>query len=127
MLDESGSDSEVSCTPPELKDAADSAIADLIPTKSKRQYEKSYSEFNDWCRKKNVKTVSENILLAYLLEKSKTVKSSTLWSTYSMLKCMLNIKDGIDVRKFTKLVPFLKKSVGYRPKKSQVLKRQQVD
>jgi hypothetical protein len=44
------------------------------------------------------------------MEKSKTVKSSTLWSTYSMLKLTLNIRDGIGVTKFLKLVPFLKKS-----------------
>jgi hypothetical protein len=53
--------------------------------------------------------VSENVVLAYLMEKSKTVKSSTLWSTYSMLKLTLNIRDGIGVTKFLKLVPFLKK------------------
>jgi hypothetical protein len=57
-----------------------------------------------------VKTVSENVVLAYLKEKSKTVKSSTLWSTYSMLKLTLNIRDGIGVMKFLKWVPFLKKS-----------------
>jgi hypothetical protein len=54
--------------------------------------------------------VSENVVLIYLMEKSKTVKSSTLWSTYSMLKLTLNIRDGIGVTKFLKLVPFLKKS-----------------
>jgi hypothetical protein len=54
--------------------------------------------------------VSENVVLVYLMEKSKTVKSSTLWSTYSMLKLTLNIRDGIGVTKFLKLVPFLKKS-----------------
>jgi hypothetical protein len=68
------------------------------------------SDFKEWCNKNNVKTVSENVVLAYSMEKSKTVKSSTLWSTYSMLKLTLNIRDGIDVTKFLKLVPFLKKS-----------------
>jgi hypothetical protein len=72
--------------------------------------------------KDNVKTVSENVVLAYFMEKSKTVKSSTLLSTYSMLKLTLNIRDGIDVTKYLKLVPFLKKkSVGYQAKKSKVL------
>ncbi|CAH1375791.1 unnamed protein product [Tenebrio molitor] len=52
----------------------DCAVSNLIPEKSKR------------CNKNNVQTVSENVVLAYLMEKSKTVKSSTLWSTYSMLK-----------------------------------------
>jgi hypothetical protein len=78
----------VPSTSPELKNIADCAVSNLIPEKSKR------------CNK---------IVLAYLMEKSKTVKSSTLWSTYSMLKLTLNIRDGIDVTKFLKLVPFLKK------------------
>jgi hypothetical protein len=105
----------VPSTSPELKNIADCAVSNLIPEKSKRQYD-------------NVKMVSENVVLAYLMEKSKTVKSSTLWSTYSMLKLTLNIRDGTGVTKFLKLVPFLKKnSVGYQAKKSKVLTRDHID
>jgi hypothetical protein len=110
----------VPSTSPELKNIADCAVSNLIPEKSKRQYDK--------CYKNNVKTVSENVVLAYLMEKSKTVKSLTLSSTYSMLKLTLNIRDGTDVTKFLKLVPFLKKkSVGYQAKKSKVLARDQIN
>jgi hypothetical protein len=115
-------------TSPELKNIADCAVSNLIPEKSQRQYDKCYNDFKEWCNKNNVKTVSEKVVLAYLMEKSKTVKSSTLWSTYSMLKLTLNIRDGIDVTKFLKLVPFLKKkSVGYQAKKSKVLTRDQIN
>jgi hypothetical protein len=100
----------VPSTSPELKNIADCAVSNLIPEKSKRQYDKCYNDFKEWCNKNNVKTVSENVVLAYLIEKSKTVKSSTLRSTYSMLKLTLNIRDGIRVTKFLKLVPFMKKS-----------------
>lgn len=124
---ESDSDNSIYGTPPELKSQVNCAISTLIPQKSKRQYEKCYGDFKDWCNRKNAKTVSENVLLAYLMEKSKTLKSSSLWSTYSMIKCMLNIKEGIDVRKYLKLVPFLKKkAVGYRAKKSKVLTQNQI-
>jgi hypothetical protein len=68
----------VPSTPPELKNIADCAVSNLIPEKSKRQYDKCYNDFKEWCDKNNVKTVSENVVLAYLMEKSKTVKSSTL-------------------------------------------------
>jgi hypothetical protein len=105
----------------------DCAVSNLIPEKSKRQYDKCYNDFKEQCNKNNVKTVSENVVLAYLMEKSKTVKSSTLWSTYSMLKLTLNIRDGIGVTKFLKLVPFLKKSVGYQVKKCKVLTRDQIN
>jgi hypothetical protein len=81
-------------TSPELKNIADCAVSNLVPEKSKRQYDKCYNDFKEWCNKNNVKTVSENVVLAYLMEKSKTVKSSTLWSTYSMLKLTLNIPTG---------------------------------
>jgi hypothetical protein len=30
-------------------------VPNLIPEKLKRQYEKCYSDFRDWCNKKNVK------------------------------------------------------------------------
>jgi hypothetical protein len=100
----------VAFTSPELKNIADCAVSNLIPEKSKRRHDKCYNDFKERCNKNNVKTVSENVVLAYLMEKSKTVKSSTLWSTYSMLKLTLNIRDGIGVTKFLKLVPFLKKS-----------------
>jgi hypothetical protein len=115
--------------PPELQNIINCAVSnDLIPEKSKRQYEKCYSNFREWCNNKNVTTVSENNVLAYLLEKSKILKSSSLWSTYSMLKLMLNIRDGIDVTKFLKLIPFLKKkSVGYQAKKSKVLTPEQIN
>jgi hypothetical protein len=38
----------------------------LRSEKSKGQYEKYYSDFRDWCNKKNVKTVSKNIVFSYL-------------------------------------------------------------
>jgi hypothetical protein len=118
----------VPSTSPELKNIADCAVSNLIPEKSKRQYDKCYNDFKERCNKNNVKTVSENVVLAYLMEKSKTVKSSTLWSTYSMLKLTLNIRDGTGVTKFLKLVPFLKKSqLVIRRKKSKVLTRDQID
>jgi hypothetical protein len=100
----------VPSTSPELKNIADCAVSNLIPEKSKRQYDKCYNDFKERCNKNNVKTVSKNVVLAYLMEKSKTAKSSTLWSTYSILKLTLNLRDGIGVTKFLKLVPFLKKS-----------------
>lgn len=84
-------------------------------------------QFREWCKDKNVVKISEKALLAYLEEKSATIKPPTLWSTFSMLKATLNIKENIDLRKYPKLIPYLKnKSVGYRGKKSKVLLREDV-
>jgi hypothetical protein len=64
----------VPSTSPELKNIADCAVSNLIPEKFKRQYNKCYNDFKEWCNKNNVKTVSENVVLAYLMEKSKCEK-----------------------------------------------------
>lgn len=94
-----------------ITEVANNAIANLLPEKSKAQYENAYKQFKDWCSHKNVSKVSENVLLAYFEDKSKSVKSPTLWALYSMLKSTLNIKENIDVMKFLKLVPYLKKNL----------------
>lgn len=119
--------SSESDTPSEVLETANAAISKLLPAKSKAQYEKTYIQFREWCATKNVVKISEKVLLAYLEEKSTKIKPPTLWSVYSMLKATLNVKENIDVRKFPKLVPYLKnKSVGYRGKKSKVLTREDI-
>jgi hypothetical protein len=52
----------VPSTSPELKNIADCAVSNLIPEKSKRQYDKCYNDFKERCNKNNVKTVSENVV-----------------------------------------------------------------
>jgi hypothetical protein len=107
-------DSE-SGTPPEVTERANAAIATIIPGKSKTQYEKAYIQFREWCTTKKLVRISEKVLLASLDEKSAKLKAPTLWSTFSMLKAMLNVKENIDVRKVPTNVPYLKnKSVGYQ-------------
>jgi integrase len=71
---------------------------------------------------------SENVFLAFFEEKSQVWKSSTLWSNFSMIKASLRIKNDVDIGKYHKLIAFLKrKNVGYRAKKSKVLKREHID
>lgn len=112
---------EISGTPPDVLRVANEAVQDLLPSKSRIHYEKAYDQFLKYRKEKNVGAVSENVLLAYLAEKAKLVKGSTLWSTYSMLKSTLNIKENVDVTKYSKVVPFLKKQmIGYRARKSKV-------
>ncbi|KAJ8914397.1 hypothetical protein NQ315_017487 [Exocentrus adspersus] len=64
---------------------------------------------------------NETVLLAYLSEKAKKVKPSTLWSYYSMLKSTLLVNDNCDISKYSKLIALLKKLCdGYKPKKSKI-------
>src|SRR3978361_2388515 len=119
--------SSESDTPDEVSETANAALASLLQAKSNVQYEKAYNQFRMWCATKQVVKVTENVLLAYLEEKSKVLKPPTLWSTFSMLKSTLNVKENVDVRKFPKIVPYLKnKSVGYPGKKSKVLTRKDI-
>ncbi|KAJ3616980.1 hypothetical protein MTP99_013156 [Tenebrio molitor] len=112
---------------PEVTERANAAIATIIPGKSKIQNERAYIQFREWCTIKNVVRISEKVLLAYLDEKTAKLKPPTLWSTFSMLKAMLNVKENIDVRKVPTNVPYLKnKSVGYRGKKSKILTQEDI-
>lgn len=125
-MSESSAD-EMLGTPPDIAEAASIVKNDLLPDKSRKRYERERSLFRIWCKKKNVTTLTENVMLAYFLEKSEVMKSSTLWSIYSMLKASLILSDNVDISKFGNLVAFLKKkSVGYKAKKSSVLTRENI-
>lgn len=131
MNSEEESDSngnDMICTPPDVAEIANSVSSELLPQKSKERYEKERNCFLTWCKEKKVKEYTENVLLAYFIEKSKKLKSSTLWSMYSMLKSTLILEDNVDISKFAKLQSFLKrKSVGHKAKKSQVFTREQIN
>lgn len=97
-MSESSAD-EMLGTPPDIAEAASIVKNDLLPDKSRKRYERERSLFRIWCKKKNVTTLTENVMLAYFLEKSEVMKSSTLWSIYSMLKASLILSDNVDISK----------------------------
>ncbi|EFA13552.1 hypothetical protein TcasGA2_TC016334 [Tribolium castaneum] len=70
----------------EIDAIASAAVSNLLPAKSRPQYEKTYLQFRQWCSMKKIDQVTENVLLAYLEEKSTTLKPPTLWALYAMLK-----------------------------------------
>ncbi|XP_045473472.1 uncharacterized protein LOC123679936 isoform X3 [Harmonia axyridis] len=80
---EISSDDEVSSTPPNLTDAANSVISNLSPEKSRRKYENAYQQFKEWCEANEARKISENVLLAYFAENSKKLKSSTIYNFQS--------------------------------------------
>ncbi len=109
-------------TPPEVKDLAENTEKNLLPEKSKKRYEKAYQLFMNWRLEKKVKSFSETVLLAYFGEISNKFKPSTLWSTYSMLRTILNIKNNVNIANYPKLKSFLKrKGDGFKAKKSKIL------
>ncbi|KAJ3661734.1 hypothetical protein Zmor_006121 [Zophobas morio] len=116
-----------SCTPPEIRENARIAVQNLLPEKSKPVYEKQYQVFNKWCTENKIEIISENVMLAYFERMTKNKKSSTVWSSYSMLRTCLNIYRNLDISKFARLQALLKRhSDGYQPKKSKVLEAEDI-
>ena len=101
----------------------------IIPEKSKSRYEATYATFKKWCTEKHIAVISEKAVVAYFVHRSTKLKSpGSLWAEYSMVKSTLNLNDGIDISKYAKLVAFLKsKNAGYRPKKSLVFSREDMN
>lgn len=121
------SDEEFVGTPPEVSEIANAASLNLLPRKSRKQYEISYNRFKEWCFDKKVVNLTENVLLAYFSKRSSDIKPSSLWSEYSMVRACLCSKENIDIKTYKKLMAFMKQnSVGFRPKKSKVLNREHI-
>lgn len=100
---------------------------ELVARKSTSAYHLCYQNFLKWKTHKNIKDISENVLLVYFSELSKTLKPSTLWSRWSMLKTEFNLNLSIDINKFHRLKTFMKNNnKGFCPKKSQVLSLSQI-
>ncbi|KAK4885396.1 hypothetical protein RN001_001667 [Aquatica leii] len=90
---------------------------------------KCYEIYQNFCLAKGVKNIgSESVLIAYFSQLAETKKASTLWATYSMLRATLSIKNCIDISKHSSLIAYLKQqTIGYKPKKSTVFSRDQID
>jgi hypothetical protein len=73
--------------------AAEQASSSLLPAKSRSRYDKAHVDFVEWQHKKNVKTINEQVILAYVQELSQSFAPSTLWTIVSMLKAFLQIKE----------------------------------
>jgi hypothetical protein len=63
----------------EIEESAALAVNELLPVKSRKKYDKAYQQFEDWCREKRVRHITEEVLLAYFEQKSRKLKGSTLW------------------------------------------------
>jgi cytosine/uracil/thiamine/allantoin permease len=87
-------------TPEHIKRAAENAIQNLLPEKSSNRYWKEYEIFVKWRVDNSVSNYNEYVLLAYFEAKSKNLKSSTLWSIFSMLKSTLNVKHNINIETY---------------------------
>lgn len=113
--------------PESILEEAKIANLGLLPAKSRHRYEKEYAVFTNWCQEKGIKSMKEEVFLAYFSELNKVCKPNTLWSRYSMLKSVIKIKNDLDISKFFKVTSYIKRqNVGFRPKKAKVFNKEEV-
>lgn len=92
-----------------IQDAANAAISEIIPEKSRKLYEKRYKIFCEWMAKNNKTEVNETLLLAFFNSELKNAAPTTKWSIFSILKAMLKAKMNVDIGTYHQLISFLKK------------------
>ncbi len=129
MSHNSSSDEEDSM-PSDIMRAADEAmtVPAIIPERSRSTYESCYKNFCEWLKESKIKTITQQVMLAYFTHKSKNRQSTTLWSEYSKLKCMIYADRNVDISRFAAVSAFLKrKSVGHVAKKSSMLTKAHFD
>ncbi|KAJ8968840.1 hypothetical protein NQ314_002067 [Rhamnusium bicolor] len=102
------SEESINDTPPDIHLAANETYETLLPQQSKNKYEFCYKKFMNWTLANGIENTSENVLTDYVKKLSCEIKPSTLCTTYSMLKTMINIKNNIDTSTYPKLRTFLK-------------------
>jgi len=116
-------------TPTKLIEVADFAAGDLLPSKSRQCYERTYREFQKWQAAEKTKSISERTLLAYFstLSTEKKNKPTTLWAYYSMLKSMIHLNEGVDISTYGKIIGFLKrKADGYQLVKAKTFTEEEM-
>lgn len=102
---------------------------DFIPSdRTLGRYRTTYDAFIKWQESNDLNTFDEDVLLTYFKDLSKTYKSSTLKSTYSMLKKTLSHNDNVDIGTFSRLLEFIKKnSVGFESEKFKVFTPEEIN
>ncbi|XP_044593466.1 uncharacterized protein LOC123271256 [Cotesia glomerata] len=128
IIPETQESSSDESTPPEILKKADEVINNLVPQVSRPKYEAAYNKFMKWRKNKKVKSFSEPILLTYFSDLAETKLPSTWWSTYSMLRSMIDIKHKINVYMYSGLIAFLKQqNKGFKSKKAETLDAEQIN
>ena len=115
-------------TRPDIVEEIKNASEESLPIKSKKVYDAAYNRLMTWTRTKGTKSLSENVLMTYFCEMAQTMKPSTLWTHYSMLKRTLRSKNDIKIKNYAKLLSFLKEqSTGFKSKKPKILSSHDIE
>ncbi|XP_050307667.1 uncharacterized protein LOC126744318 isoform X2 [Anthonomus grandis grandis] len=113
--------------PQNIREKAIKATENLLPVKSRQQYDREYGIFGIWKDANAIVQITETVLMAYFQELSEKYSPNSLWTKYSSLRSTLMVYKNIDISQYHRLISFLKvKSKVYVPKKSKVLEEKQI-
>lgn len=99
-----------------------------IPAKSIGRYNQIYTQFQKWKASKDITSNSEAILMTYFEELGINKLSTSLYSSYSMLKATMIINDSVDIASYHMLTKYLKeKSVGHKPKRAKIFTEDEIE
>lgn len=117
--------------PQEVQAIVNEANLTILPAKSRDRYEMVYEKFLKWKCDNGMGQMKTNeaIMLGYFNGPLKHCAGSTMWSTYSMLKSTIYLKESnIDLGHYNKLKSFLKrKQETDITKKSKILTKENVE
>lgn len=114
--------------PSKVVQAAKEACAQLLPEKSKQNYDSVYLKFVEWKTKEKVKASNEDILLAYYNELKIKYAPSSMWSFFSMLKSTIMLYEQENIHKYGRLQHLLKVNCkNFQSKKSKVFTVEETD
>ncbi|KAL1509202.1 hypothetical protein ABEB36_003975 [Hypothenemus hampei] len=120
-------DDELDSTAPEITQKTDSRKKEVLLGRTKGRYESAYKKFKDWTTSHGIRVLSEDVLLRYFENLSKTYRPSTLWSLYSMLNSTIKQFENIDIEKYAELMAFLRrKNLGYKSEKCKVFETNEI-
>lgn len=86
------------------------ALQQILPDKSYDRYVSAYEKFMQWRKSQNTNSMAEAVLLAYFVEIAKTMKPSTLYATYSMLKATISSNHNVFIGQYELVKSFLKRT-----------------
>ncbi|KAJ6649006.1 hypothetical protein Bhyg_04238 [Pseudolycoriella hygida] len=113
--------------PENILAASKEAVMQLLPKKSYARYINAYDKFVKWQQLQNTESFYQEVMLAYFLELSKTLKPSTLWSIYSMIKSTISCNHNVNFGNYDRLAAFLSsQKSGFTSKKSNVFTAEEI-
>lgn len=89
MSESESSDESMNGTPPDIRATANEMYETLVPQKSKTKYECTYKKFMDWTSINKIKSISENVVTAYMKKLSTEIIYYKKTVTNSLVKLNL--------------------------------------